>query len=139
VSAGLTSQRYFAIWALRDAFEENMVAKEVANCEVSVASEWLIRCGTVLYNEALSAGQLDEHEAMITRSGSLYNGEAGYCLERWQFWKLRLSELKDPVDEPVTKMALQALNAMERAENGWGLDESLAKDSSPYAETTCQA
>jgi Protein of unknown function (DUF3632) len=80
VSAGLTSQRYFAIWALRDAFEENTVAKEVANCEVSMASEWLIRCGTVLYNEALSAGQLNDHEAMITSSGSLYIQRRGRLL-----------------------------------------------------------
>lgn len=40
----------------------------------------------------------------------IYNGEfAGHCLERWQFWKLRFSEVKDGVDEEVAKMVQQVV------------------------------
>ena len=40
----------------------------------------------------------------------------GFCRERWQFWKLRFSKVKDEVDKEVAEMAQQAIGAMEKAE-----------------------
>jgi hypothetical protein len=37
---------------LHTALEEGHPAREVANCKISVASEWIIRCGMKLYSEA---------------------------------------------------------------------------------------
>jgi len=39
-----------------------MFLKAVANCIVSVASEWIVTSGEHLYSEALNAGPLDEYE-----------------------------------------------------------------------------
>ena len=52
----------------------------------------------------------------MTKCRSLHNGEAGFCQERWQFWKLRFSKLKDEVDKDVAEMAQQAVCAMEALE-----------------------
>jgi Protein of unknown function (DUF3632) len=120
-SAGLTNHAsYITIWELRHALEDESAAKEIANCNVSVASEWIIRNGMQLYSKALNPEPLDEYEKRVTMGGSLYNGEVGLCRERWQFWKLRFSEVKDEVDEEVAKMAQQAINAMETIEKAMG-------------------
>ena len=34
-------------------------------------------------------------------TGPLYDGEPGLCGERWQFWKLQFSKVKDKVDKDV--------------------------------------
>jgi Protein of unknown function (DUF3632) len=118
-SAGLTNNRsYIAIWELRGALEDESAAKEIANCNVSVASEWIIRNGMQLYSKALNPEPLEEKR--VTRGGPSYNGEVGLCRERWQFWKLRFSKVKDEVDEEVAKMAQQAINAMEAIEKAMG-------------------
>jgi hypothetical protein len=82
----------FAIWELRAAFEEENSSKAIANCNVSVASEWIVTSGKQLYS-ALNAGPLDEHETQITKGGPLYKGEAGLCLGNfgsYDFPKLRM-------------------------------------------------
>jgi uncharacterized protein DUF3632 len=104
----------FGIWELRTALEREHAAKAIANCAVSAASQWIIRSGMRLYREMLDATPLDESE---TRGGPLYNGEVGLCRERWQFWKLRFSKVKDEVDEEVAEMVQQAVSEMERVES----------------------
>ncbi|KAN0076507.1 hypothetical protein V8E54_006649 [Elaphomyces granulatus] len=52
----------------------------------------------------------------MTKAGSLYDGKIGHCLDRWQFWKSRFSEVKDEVDEEVAEMAQRAADAMETLE-----------------------
>ncbi|KAN0072196.1 hypothetical protein V8E54_009925 [Elaphomyces granulatus] len=49
-------------------------------------------------------------------TGPLYDGEPGLCGERWQFWKLQFSKVKDKVDKDVAEMAQQAVGAMEKVE-----------------------
>ena len=73
---------------LRDALERENTVREVANCNISTASELIIRSGVDL------------------------------CPERWLFWKSRLSKVTtDEVDEEVAMMAQQAVSEMERVEN----------------------
>jgi uncharacterized protein DUF3632 len=110
---------FFAIEALRDALEKRSSAQELLSCNVSAASEWIIRYGKQLYKELLyDERQLPEKRMNIIRCGSLYHGPPCLSQERWDFWKLAFSEVTDEVDEATAKMALQAESAMERIEKG---------------------
>jgi hypothetical protein len=112
-SEGLVDGSLFALWEIREALEEEIGSKAAANCYISVASEWVITSGKQLYNEVLKAEPQDERQARIMQGGSLYNGEPGFCQKRWQFWKLRFSQLKDEVDKDVAEIAQQAICVME--------------------------
>ena len=101
--------------------ERDKTVREVANCDISVASQWIIRCGMELYKVARDRGPLKDDPGMAVGhgplcNGPLYKGPLGLCLERWLFWKSRLSRVRDEVDEEVAKMAQQAVGEMERAE-----------------------
>ncbi|KAN0070921.1 Protein of unknown function (DUF3632) domain containing protein [Elaphomyces granulatus] len=110
---GLIDGSIFGLWKIRRALEEENDAKAIANCHISVASEWMIRSGTQFYSEVLNAAPLDERQARITMGGDLYKGKVGFCQERWDFWKFRLSMVnEDDVDEDVAKMAQQAVRTM---------------------------
>ena len=108
----------FAIEALRDALEEVSFACELLSCNVSAASEWIIRYGQQLYKKLLDEQQLPIEKRMNIRKecGSLYHGPPCLSRERWQFWKRGFSEVTDEVDEATAKMALEAESAMERIE-----------------------
>ncbi|KAN0076371.1 hypothetical protein V8E54_006513 [Elaphomyces granulatus] len=81
--------------------------------------------------EALKARPLDESDVRATR------GRVGPCTmarsafanyrERWEFWKLRFSKVKDEVDEEVAEIVQQALSEMERAMKKRDLDLFGAK------------
>jgi Protein of unknown function (DUF3632) len=94
---------------LRRALEHENATKEIANWKISVASQWIIISGMQLYSEALKS------RATVWIPCGEYNLFKGWthCLERWQFWKLRFSEVKDGVDEEVAKMVQQALKWRE--------------------------
>ena len=73
----------------------------------------MIRSGMRLYSEALTAAS--PKERWLIRRGPLYNGELNLCRERWEFWKLRFSKVKDEVDEEASKIAQQAISVMEKS------------------------
>lgn len=108
----LVDATLLAMYELCTALEEEHPAREVANCKISVASEWIIQSGMKLYSEA----PLHKDERWMNRTGPLYDGEAGISRERWQFWKLRFSEVQNKVDKDVAEMAQKAVCAMEKAE-----------------------
>jgi hypothetical protein len=99
-----------AMYELRTALEEEHPAREVANCKISVASEWIIKSGMKLYSEA----PLHKDERWMNPTGPLYDGEAGISRERWQFWKLRFSEVQNKVDKDVAEMAVCAMEKAEK-------------------------
>jgi hypothetical protein len=87
----LRRPQFYAIQELRTALEHENATKEIANRQISVASQWIIISGMQLYREALKAeplnefGYLTECSTLTTylKGGPLYNGEfAGHCLER---------------------------------------------------------
>ena len=65
INEGLIDGSIFGLWEIRRPLEEENAAKAIANCRVSVASEWMIRSGTQLYSKVLNAGPLDERQARI--------------------------------------------------------------------------
>jgi len=133
-SEGLIDGSILGLWEIREALEEENSTKAIANCNISVASEWIIRSGTKLYSEVLNAAPLDESEARATMGGDLYKGQAGFCQERWDFWKFRLSMVnKDDVDEDAAKMAQQTVKTMtgiEKAMEKRDMDLFTSRDSS---------
>ena len=82
----------FAMRGLRNALENKNTVREVANCNISVASEWIIRTGMQLYKEARNGEPLLDDDPSMKITGPLYEGKPGLCLERWLFWKSRFSE-----------------------------------------------
>src|SRR5467141_2945290 len=112
-SANMGQGNCYPVWALR-ALEREYAIKELASCHIASARQWIIISGLWIYGEALKARPLEESDVRATRGGPLYNGKVGLCRERWEFWKLRFSKVKDEVDEEVAEMVQQALSEMER-------------------------
>ncbi|KAN0084989.1 hypothetical protein V8E54_001456 [Elaphomyces granulatus] len=71
-----------------------------------------------LYFKALNAGPSSEAAAWLTSRGPLYKGEANLCRERWDFWTSQFFKVKDEVDEEASKMAQQAIGAIEKGLRG---------------------
>ena len=59
-TARMTSEggSILGLWVIRFALEEENAAGAIANSNISVASEWIIRSGIQLYSEVLHAGPL---------------------------------------------------------------------------------
>jgi hypothetical protein len=115
-SEGLVDATCLGLHVLRSALEEENPVREPANCKISAASEWIIRTGVEFYREVRNPDPLHKDKSYLQATGSLYKGRPGFCQERWQFWKLRFSKVKDEVDKEVTEMVQQAVGAMEKAE-----------------------
>jgi Protein of unknown function (DUF3632) len=107
---------------IRYALEEEN-PREIANCNVSVASEWIIQIGLHFFRaiqEIESRGEDEDttiYQGKMFPVGPLYHGKIGLCRERWEFWKLRFSEIQGQVDEEVSKMVQRAVDEMERVEH----------------------
>lgn len=85
--------------------------------DIDLALDWLSICGHLLFD-------LDE-EVEWSGGGPLWNGKAGLCPERWQFWKERFGELGefDGVDERTRELARKIIDKMESIEK-----EAKARD-----------
>ncbi|KAF5010629.1 hypothetical protein FDECE_3231 [Fusarium decemcellulare] len=97
--------RWRSIWHLREALEEPPVKGPDMECRLWVATEWIIRCA----------------DCSVIWLGPNCNAKRVLSLERWEFWKKRLSELAADAEElelgstvptRITK-ALEAMTAVE--------------------------
>ncbi|KAI1361702.1 hypothetical protein F5Y08DRAFT_342345 [Xylaria arbuscula] len=79
----------FPIWQLRLALEEPPINGPGLECRLWVACEWIIRCSRIIY-KCMDAG-LSNHTAFQT--GSLCHEVPHFSIERWNFWKKRLTEI----------------------------------------------
>ncbi|CAJ2507303.1 Uu.00g084890.m01.CDS01 [Anthostomella pinea] len=110
------------IWQLREALEEPPVKSAAMNCRLWVASEWILHCADVIYEDMKTGSQLGESTARSLRTGSLCDGETPLSLKRWAFWKKRFSELRADADSLGLDRAIttyrmtQALEAMDAVE-----------------------
>ncbi|GAB1198424.1 hypothetical protein APSETT444_007743 [Aspergillus pseudonomiae] len=111
LSLGLAPWINLAVWALRDALEEESSGRKV-ECDIAVAREWFNHGGPVLRQQTMAA---ENKEERIMAGGSLYQGPAKLCPERWKFWKERLSQMSDQGGD-VGQLASTAKTAMERLE-----------------------
>ena len=109
---GFAQWTNFAIWALRAALEQPTSAGPIMNCDVTTATEWIFQGGEALF-KLLKEDGLTEDEARSTRNGILYDGMPGLCRERWDFWKLRFSEVSEELDGDIRERAICAAETME--------------------------
>lgn len=122
----IKGQRFanFALWEMRNGLEEDADdggTSDVANARVLVASEWIRRSGPRIWNECVMSTFSDEPEDATHgspyRGGALFTGSGGFNLERWGFWKRRLTELHKGIDasaRPMIEEALEIICAVER-------------------------
>ncbi|KAL2255392.1 hypothetical protein VTK26DRAFT_3466 [Humicola hyalothermophila] len=97
----LLSDDYMALillpyWEIRASLE-TPPPKDAAvfECKLWVATEWLTRCAQLLHKDLGSAPPegLDEEEQANIAPGPLCAGVYPQSLERWNFWRSRLSEI----------------------------------------------
>lgn len=112
LSISLAPWTVLGVWALRDALEEESSGRKV-ECDIAVAKEWLQHGGPVLRQQTLAA---ENKEERIMAGGTLYQGPAKLCPERWNFWKERLSQISDQGGD-VGKVASTTKTAMDQLED----------------------
>ncbi|ROW07903.1 hypothetical protein VMCG_03448 [Cytospora schulzeri] len=119
------SFRSFGIWELRSGLEEDVSTdvqdkpfpQAVAEARVRVASEWIIRAGDRLLKDSL-LGVWAVETALMGRAyvgGELIPATRGLNLERWGFWKRRLGELRNGVQEETVRRAIDRALAVMTA------------------------
>lgn len=113
---GLVPWTQFAIWQLRDALEEPILPGSAMNCNISAATEWIFQGGVEFFRQLTE--DVSEDNTRMTEAGSLYQGKAGLCRARWDFWEMRFSEVSKQVDEDVGEQALRAAQEMRRLSGG---------------------
>jgi len=110
----------FAIWELRNGLEENEHDMGPVSTRVLIASEWILQSGRRLLQESLlnslSTEPEDATHGSPYRGGSLYSGAKGFGLERWGFWKRRLTELRKDVGESIHASINEAVEMMTKLE-----------------------
>ena len=62
-------------------------------CQIWVATEWIIRCADAIFEDISSGEELKEGTARFLRTGPLYEDFSPLSVERWGFWKERLRPL----------------------------------------------
>ncbi|OJJ05867.1 hypothetical protein ASPVEDRAFT_45326 [Aspergillus versicolor CBS 583.65] len=93
LTRGFAQWTVIPYWEIRFGLEtapEDAVEFEV---KLWVATEWLIKGAPFMYREMTSTRPLDEEEKRNTRAGPLCKDLPGVSLERWAFWRSRLSEI----------------------------------------------
>ena len=72
-------------------------------CRLWVASEWIIHCARLIFQDLASEEELDEHAARSLRTGSLCDQIPPMSVERWDYWKKRFSELSTVLRKRMNK------------------------------------
>ncbi len=105
---------HFPIWQLREALEDprGKDPKPAKECQLWVASEWIIQCAGSIFSEMCSNKDFDESRVQIYQTGPLSDSRP-LSVERWEFWKNRFSELITDVDAAVASHISDALRSMD--------------------------
>ncbi|KAL0931227.1 uncharacterized protein CTRU02_213962 [Colletotrichum truncatum] len=135
-------------WEIRATLETAPQEVSVFECKLWVATEWLARCGQLLYKDMASTDALTEREQASIAPGPLCKDIPPRSLERWNFWRSRLTELSraDPSAEdrveqpPLSDESLsritQAIGLMDEAQgSSQGRDLEGSGDT---AESACR-
>jgi hypothetical protein len=117
LNLGTNSWALFALWELRAALEEPCDGLAL-ECNVAVATEWIIHAGKPLYASAVTIEEDNDHSKAA--NGPFYEGNDMLCLERWRFWKWRFGELGEQLEANTKQMALETRERMEAIEQSHG-------------------
>lgn len=116
----LSSGLDLALWQLRYALEEETKYPEDQDCRVAAAAQWIIHSGQIIFRMILAPDCPSPGNNEALPPGKLYNGEAGYSLHRWRFWKERLNSLRETglfLEEwnVMTDKAIEYMQVLEKA------------------------
>ena len=109
------------IWVLREALEETPVKGPEMECRIWVVSEWIIHAANSLFEYMSVEDELDESSTRALATSHLCSNVKPLSIERWEFWKRRLSELAVDVgtqglDSALTARISDALKTMNAVE-----------------------
>ena len=112
VGRGYTTTLYLSFWAIRDALEEPVVKGPLLDCRVWVASEWIYNCNGLI-RQYLASEELTQGSREHT--GPLAENISPRSLQRWDFWRKRLTELVDSenIQGVAKEWASEALKKMD--------------------------
>ncbi|KAJ3529072.1 hypothetical protein NM208_g9922 [Fusarium decemcellulare] len=113
--------RWRSIIHLREALEEPPVKGPDMECRLWVVTEWIIRCAGDIFEEMNHSGEIKDSTAWLYEIGPNCDAKRVLSLERWKFWKKRLSELAADAEElelgsTITTRITKALEAMAAVE-----------------------
>ena len=117
-AAGIDDFTLYAIWTLREALEDpaaSDIAKQTSPRLLKAASVWFVYASDILSKETKEGKQFDGK--MAKPGVSLKDGPEwrGFCQERWNTWKERLSSLNNAVLPEDTKTLIsQAADVLAR-------------------------
>lgn len=80
--------------------EEELDKGLVLECRVWVATEWILRCGEIVFKDLASKEELDQDTAEALKTGSLCSEVAPLSLERLAFWEKRLVKMLGEKEAP---------------------------------------
>lgn len=102
------------MWELRAALEEDIQDQDILAFKLAVAGEWIIHAGQAIYIHITMEPTKEENK--VLKPGPLYEGKSKLDLERWEFWKKRLTEIsKVASGESATRSAalVEKINDLE--------------------------
>ncbi|KAJ5241680.1 uncharacterized protein N7469_000007, partial [Penicillium citrinum] len=114
VGTELVDWETFPIWSLRDAFEEPFRTRVENDVYDLIAAQWVFNAGKLIY--AVSCEESTVENPRITKGGPLFDGESGFNVKRWEFWKKRAQEMKEVVSEDVKGIAASVVEKMVEIE-----------------------
>lgn len=142
-AAHVTDLKLWAIWAFRDALEDEpwnrsfnpeeidkarREAKlygrtiDILDGIVPAAAQWIFHAGHLVFQcqEEYPPGA---HTGDPARGGDLWKGKHGFCKERWQLWKARFQWVTEAQElrEETRVVAKEAVDVMEKIERGMSL------------------
>ncbi|OCL01602.1 hypothetical protein AOQ84DRAFT_230769 [Glonium stellatum] len=124
--AGLAGFWMYAIWALRDALEEEHLdydlrhkpekAAKLLDAFIPAAAVWIIVMGRELWEKDEDLTPKSRNEGDPARGGKLWKGKSAFCKERWDLWATRfeaLSKMEGLMAE-TREIAAEAFASMEK-------------------------
>ena len=101
VARGCEQWIVYGYYEIRDALETashdeptSFDPMTVFECKLWVATQWLIRCGCILFQDTKKPpGSYTAKETTSIRPGPLCGDLPSFSIQRWDFWLSRLMEL----------------------------------------------
>ncbi|RYO87407.1 hypothetical protein DL766_005452 [Monosporascus sp. MC13-8B] len=120
MSKGLGSYELFALTTMRHALEESVSRKELAECRLRTAMQWIIYSREALFRSIVSPSG-NAPAGRNASVGSLYvGGGPGLSRSRWEFWKMRFGEIEKEKEGPLKAKLKEVIAMMEAAEHSPG-------------------
>lgn len=114
--AGIVKWEEFAIWALRKSFEEPFSTTVENDINAVIAAQWIFYAGKFIFDLSLEESPVENPR--ITKPGSIFDGESGFTVKRWTFWKKRATEISQEVSDEAREIAIAVVEKMSGIEAG---------------------